>query len=86
MVSLLNDPNDLFQSKWERPSEIDQKLNAAIIKTLSHKRVTSLLAPWVRRERDLFNKRLQRKRSNDPKNISKGEIIRQLAKMTGSIC
>ena len=63
----------------------DDKITTAIVEALQDERRTSLKTAWIRRERDRFNNQLQRKHVNDPKSMSKGEISRQLAKMTGSV-
>jgi len=63
----------------------DNKITTAIVEALQDERRTSLKTAWVRRERDRFNNQLQRKHVNDPKSMSKGEISRRLAKMTGTV-
>ena len=63
----------------------DNKITTAIVEALQDERRTSLKTAWIRRERDRFNNQLQRKHVNDPQSMSKGEISRQLAKMTGTV-
>ena len=63
----------------------DDKITSAIVEALQDERRTSLKTAWIRRERDRFNNQLQRKHVNDPKSMSKGEISRRLAKMTGTV-